>query len=123
MEGRINEHLEAVISLTVSGSEGVEQEVEAVIDTGYDGSLTLPMHLIAALGLAWQRRGRALLADGSEAVFDIYEAEVEWQGENVRIAVDAAETAPLVGMRLLRGYELCLVVVEGGIVTIREPTA
>jgi predicted aspartyl protease len=40
---------EAVISLTVRGPNGQEQEIEAVIDTGFDGSLTLPLALITAL--------------------------------------------------------------------------
>jgi len=31
---------EAVISLTVHGPNGQAQEIEAVIDTGFDGSLT-----------------------------------------------------------------------------------
>ena len=42
---------EAVISLTVRGPNGQEQEIEAVIDTGFDGSLTSPPALITALGL------------------------------------------------------------------------
>ena len=39
----------------------------------FDGWLTLPAETIERLELQWRRRGRALLADGSECVFDIYE--------------------------------------------------
>lgn len=56
---------EAAISLTVRGPTGQEREIRAVIDTGFDGSLTLPPALIATLRLPWRRRGRALLADGN----------------------------------------------------------
>ena len=42
---------EGRIRLTVEGLRGREQEVEAVIDTGYTASLTLPPALINALGL------------------------------------------------------------------------
>jgi clan AA aspartic protease len=77
---------EAVISLTIRGPNGQEQEIEAVIDTGFDGSLTLPLALITALGLPWRRRGRALLADGNESVFDIYEATVLWDGTARRVS-------------------------------------
>jgi predicted aspartyl protease len=45
---------EALIRLTVKGLPGREQEVEAIVDTGYSASLTLPPALIAALGLPWQ---------------------------------------------------------------------
>jgi predicted aspartyl protease len=44
---------EARIRLTVRGHRGREQEVEAVIDTGYTGALTLPLALITLLGLRW----------------------------------------------------------------------
>lgn len=47
-----------------------------MIDTGVDGSLTLPPTVIAALQLAWRGRGRTLLADGSESVFDIHAARL-----------------------------------------------
>jgi len=111
---------EAVISLTVRGPNGQEQEIEAVIDTGFDGSLTLPSALITALGLPWRRRGRALLADGNESVFDIYEATVMWDGTARRVSVDEVEVMPLVGMTLLYGYELTVQIVEGGRVLLKR---
>jgi len=110
---------EAVISLTVRGPNGQEQEIEAVIDTGFDGSLTLPPALITALGLPWRRRGRALLADGNESVFDIYEATVIWDGTARRVSVDEVDVMPLVGMALLYGYELTVQIVEGGRVLLK----
>jgi len=110
---------EAVINLTVRGPDGTEQEFEAVIDTGFDGSLTAPPEVIAALGLPLRRRGRALLADGSATVFNIYEATAVWDGTPRRISVDEVDVSPLLGMSLLYGYELTVQVVAGGNVTIR----
>ena len=110
---------EAVISLMVRGPNGQEQEIEAVIDTGFDGSLTLPLALITALGLPWRRRGRALLADGNDSVFDIYEATVLWDGTARRVSVDEVDVVPLVGMSLLYGYELTVQIVEGGSVRLK----
>jgi predicted aspartyl protease len=42
---------EGWIRITVKGLRGRQQEVEAIVDTGYSASLTLPPALIAALGL------------------------------------------------------------------------
>jgi predicted aspartyl protease len=70
------------------------------------------------LGLPFRRRGRAILADGSETIFDIYEATVTWDGQARRISVDDANTDPLIGMGLLYGYELKIEVVDGGTVII-----
>ena len=117
--GVVTANREAVIRLTVRGPAGMEQEIEAVVDTGFDGSLSLPPTLIALLELQWRRRGRAVLADGSECVFDIYEGMALWDGRLQRIAVDEASTAPLVGMALLHGYELNVRVRNGGSVTIK----
>jgi len=110
----------AVIPLTVLRVEGQSQKLEAIIDTGFDGSLTLPPALIASLGLRWRQRGRALLADGSESVFDIYEATVLWDSQPRRVLVDAADMVPLVGMALLYGYELTIQTIDGGPVMIRR---
>jgi clan AA aspartic protease len=117
--GVVTASRQAIIRLTVRGPERQEQEIDAVIDTGFDGTLTLPPALIATLGLVWRRRGRALLADGSESLFDIYETIVIWDGEPRRIAVDEADIDPLVGMFLLYGYELIVQVMEGGAVIIQ----
>lgn len=117
--GIVTAYRQAIIRLLVRGPDGQEQEIQAVIDTGFDGSLTLPPSLIAALGLVWRRRGRALLADGSESLFDIHEAIVVWDGEPRRIAVDTAHIDPLVGMSLLYGFELTVQARDGGSVVIK----
>jgi predicted aspartyl protease len=56
----------------VRGLQGREQEIEAVIDTGYAASLTLPAAVVTALGLRWRSIDRFALADGSESIFDVY---------------------------------------------------
>ena len=117
--GVVTDDRQAVIHVTVRGPAGQTQEIEAIIDTGFDGWLSLPPSLVVRLGLVWHRRGRALLADGSESVFDIYEATVDWDGKIQRIPVDEAETAPLIGMALLEGYELNIQVQPGGNVMVK----
>lgn len=63
--GVVTDDRQAVIHLTVRGPAGQEQVIEAIIDTGFDGWLSLLSSLVAGLDLVWRRRGRALLADGS----------------------------------------------------------
>lgn len=120
IRGVVTDDRQAIIHLMVRGPTGQEQEIEAIIDTGFDGWLSLPSSIIVALGLVWRRRGRALLADGRESVFDIYEATVIWDGEARRIPVDDAETVPLVGMSMREGYELSIQVRPGGNVLVRS---
>ena len=51
--------------------------------------------------------------------FDIFEASVLWDGKLRQVAVDEADTEPLVGMRLLQGHELAIQIIPGGTVSIR----
>jgi clan AA aspartic protease len=117
--GTVTADLEAIIRLTVRGPAGQVRRVKAVIDTGFDGWLSAPSVLIAQLGLPWRRRGLALLADGSESIFEIYEATLFWDRRPRRIPVDEADTVPLVGMALLNGYEFNAQVRARGKVTIK----
>jgi predicted aspartyl protease len=54
--GVVTANHEATIPLVVHGVHGQQETIEAVIDTGFTGSLTLPPMLITALGLSWRGR-------------------------------------------------------------------
>ena len=82
--------------------------------------LSLPPDLITQFNLTWKRRGRAILGDGSECVFDVYEAVVVWDGTPLTIPVDEADSEPLVGMSLMEGYQLTMQVFEGGQVELQK---
>lgn len=119
--GVVSADYEAVIRLEVQGPTGQEREVAAVVDTGFNGFLTLPPRLITTLGLTRRRRGRAILANGSEDIFDIYGVTVLWDGQPRYIETGAVDTTPLVGMALLDGYDLHVQVAIGGRIAIETP--
>jgi clan AA aspartic protease len=118
MQGVVNQNCEATISLVISNATRQTKLIEAVIDTGYTGFLSLPSELIVALNLPWTGIDRGTLGDGSEVTFEVYAAKVIWDGEYLDIPVNEAETDPLVGMGLIYGYDLQIQAVEGGRVTI-----
>jgi clan AA aspartic protease len=120
ISGTVNARHEIRIQVPVHDAAGQEQRVEAVLDTGFNGSLTLPSGLIANLRLPWRARGNAVLANGNVEQFDIYAATVVWDGTPRGILVQAIDTDPLLGMALLAGYELRARVTDGGSVQI-EP--
>ncbi len=111
---------EARIRLKVKGQRGREQEVEAVIDSGFTGALTLPPALITTLSLRWRSVDRATLADGSTCVFQVYVGKLLWDGKVRTILVAEAGADPLVGMKLLRGHEFRMQVRSRGKVTIKR---
>ncbi len=116
--GYVNANYEAVIRLVVGNETGERAVVDAVIDTGFSGFVSLPSEMIEELNLPWSYRDRGTLGDGSEVIFDIYRAKAIWDGNLVTIEVNLAETEPLVGMSLLRDFELKIQAKQKGKVTI-----
>jgi clan AA aspartic protease len=118
--GIINADFEPIIPLPVCGSDGKIHTQDAIVDTGFNGWLSLPPSLISQLNLRWKRRGRAILGDGSECIFNVYEAVVVWDGVLLTIPIDEADSEPLVGMSLMEGYQLIVQVFEGGRVELSK---
>ena len=119
IEGVVNSAYEAVIPFSLRGPAGQAQEVEAVIDTGFTGFVTLPPSLVAELGLVFMGTSEATLADGSEVSFDAYDVTVLWEGQPRDVLIDEADTTPLVGMLLLDRHNLNIDVESGGRVLIQ----
>ena len=122
MEGAVNAAHEAVLTLALEGPAGETREITAVVDTGFTGFLTVTPALAVELGLPFEGTARATLADGSETTFPYYGVAVLWDGRTRYVEADAADTTPLVGMRLLDGHSLYVEVEDGGRVVI-EPRA
>ncbi len=116
--GVVNAEFEPIIPLSIRRSDGKIFAQDAIVDTGFNGWLSLPPDLIAQLNLRWKRRGRAILGDGSECVFNVYEAVVVWDGILLTIPVDEADSEPLVGMLLMEGYQLTMQVFRDGTVEL-----
>jgi clan AA aspartic protease len=118
ISGVVTPYREAVIRLRVRGPAGQEEEIDAVIDTGFNRYLTLPSSLVALLALPFEAPTQAMLADGQIVPMDYYRASIAWDGRDRQILVLEADGDPLVGMSLLYGYDLRVRVVDGGLVTI-----
>ena len=71
IQGVVNAAYEAVVTLPLQDPEGRTRDVEAVVDTGYSGFLTLPPGLVAELGLPFAYMGQAILANDAEVDFDV----------------------------------------------------
>lgn len=120
MHGIVNQNCEATIRIVVGDTGAQRQTIDAVIDTGFTGFLTLPMTVLTRLNLQPYRREAGTLGDGSVCVFDVYRGLVIWDGEFRRIDINASETVPLVGMSLLYGYRVQFDTIEGGTVVIQS---
>ena len=119
IQGVVNAAYEAVVALSLRGPAGQAQDIEAVVDTGYSGFLTLPTTVVTELGLPFAYIGRAFLANDDEVSFDVHDVTVLWDGQPRRIKADATGSTPLLGMLLLDRHSLNIEVESGGRVVIR----
>ena len=119
IQGVVNAAYEPVITLALQGPSGQSRDIEAVVDTGFNGFLTLPTALVSELGLPFVSIGRATLADGSEIAYEVYGVVVLWDEHPIHVEADAADTTPLVGMLLLDGQDLRIRVRNGRAVMIQ----
>jgi clan AA aspartic protease len=119
MQGIVDQNCEATIRIAVGNTDSQRQMINAVIDTGFTGFLTLPFSVLTDLNLRAYRREEGILGDGSTCIFDVYRGLVIWDGELRRIDINESDTEPLVGMSLLYGYRIQLDAIEGGMVTIQ----
>ena len=119
MEGAVNAAYEAIITLPVRDEAGQERDIEVVIDTGYNGFLTLPPVLVEELGLPLVGPSEATLANGDVETFNIHNVTVLWDGMPRDIDADAVGPMPLAGMLLLDKHTLTIDIQNGGRVLIQ----
>ena len=122
IRGVVNAAYEAVVPLLLQGPGGRTRDIEAVVDTGYSGFLTLPFELVEELGLPFAYMGQAFLANDTEVDFDVHYVTVLWDGQPRDIEADATGSTPLLGMLLLDRHDLNIEVESGGRVIIQART-
>jgi len=118
--GRVTESREAVIDLEVVGQNQRKVRVEAAIDTGFNGYLTLPKATVNSLALQPAGNRIATLGDGNTVILEVYLAAVIWNDQEREVLALQAEGGALVGMSLLYGNRMTITVLDGGDITI-EP--
>ncbi len=88
MYGIVDKNCEATIRLVVGNAGSQRQRIDAVIDTGFTGFLTLPFSVLMNLNLSAYRREQGTLGDGSTCIFDVYRGFVIWDGELQQIDIN-----------------------------------
>ena len=116
--GRVTAQRDATVRLVVLDSTHQPHDVDTVIDTGFNGFLTLPRVMLQTLQLPLAGNRRVTLDDGSTVVLDLYLATVLWDTQPREVLVLAAEGGSLMGMAMLYGHRVILHVVDNGDVLI-----
>lgn len=95
-------------------------EIKCVVDTGFEGFLTLPLAVVSDLGLPYIAPIDANLADNSRIATNVHQGIVLCNGVERAIPVLAMGRRPLIGTALLEDYHLSIDFCEGGTVLVDE---
>ncbi|MDZ7291438.1 MAG: hypothetical protein ONB44_07650 [candidate division KSB1 bacterium] len=100
-EGLINEHGHPLVEVEVSGSR-TTVKLSALLDSGFDGELCLPIEVAVPLGLELVAVQTVEFADGSTKKELVFDGRLRWEGElrRTQVYLTASEQA-LVGAGLL----------------------
>lgn len=120
IRGVLNDRLEPMVVLEISSGDGRFQSVNALLDTGFGGYLTLHSDIVARLGLEHAEHIPMILADGEEIEASVHAGAVKWFGEERSIDIIAMDGPSLLGMRLLAGCKIVIRAYPGGEVLIEE---
>ena len=116
--GRIDENLEARIRLSVKVGSNTD-EIDFLLDTGFNGHLAVTPALVETLGLELQEVQSGITADWRLGYFETVDLDVVWHGRETTVRAQVLDEAML-GTRMLKGCELVGAWNAGGVVSIRS---
>ena len=108
MIGHVDSYGRAIVTVSIRPSDvAAVHEIQAWIDTGFNGDLVLPQRQIDELELPPSGTLKAILADGSEVALQRYTCQIDWFGNERELEVIANDGEyPLLGVGLLVGRDL-----------------
>ncbi len=124
IEGRIDPFGTAYVGLKVAGLRG-EVEIEAILDTGFNGQVCLPLSVAVPLGLELAYTSQFELADGTLVQDElVFVGKAFWRGEyrDVEIVLTRSGEA-LLGTGLLEGAQVQLDFARGTVSVDKAATS
>jgi predicted aspartyl protease len=106
VEGVIDEQRRGRLRLRVRGLFGI-LEIDAFVDTGFNGGISLPISAAVPLGLVLVGAVRTQLADGSEVEDFVFHgwAQIADLPEVPTEVIVTLSGDPLIGMELLESWD------------------
>lgn len=109
IRGRVDAQRQARVQLEIQRNDSRYESIEAVIDTGFDGQLTLPSQIISELGLEPDDEdANVVLATGSQERVNAWNGYVLWHDRRRPVLVLEANGVPLLGMELMEDSQLTI---------------
>lgn len=116
--GRVRDSLPRVTLDLPSAAGSVP--VEFILDTGFEGDLTLPRSVLLRLEVRPLFLSLRSMADGTLRECPVYQLAMEWNEELRDVEILCLEHNPLLGTLLLEGWHVAIDLVEGGEVLLES---
>ena len=116
--GWISGNRELVMPLRLLDVNEHIHRIEANIDTGFNGHLTLPPDSLRLLGLVAARPMDLRMANNATETFSTFRGTVLWRNQRRTVRIIESEGDPLVGTALLWGSLLTAEMTDNGAVAI-----
>ena len=108
IRGKVDSQRQARVQLEIQRTDSLFETIETVVDTGFDGQLTLPPHMITELGLEPDQDVNVILATGSQEILNAWNGSMLWHDRLRGVQVLEANGVPLLGMELLEDSQLAM---------------
>jgi clan AA aspartic protease len=118
VSGSVNAFKQAIVVLELRGPNGHTENVEVVIDTGFDDFFTVSPDLQTRLQMPFREIRSYELGDGNLVNFPIHQVTVVWDGQDRDVEALVTDGGVLLGMSMLTGYTLFIDAIDGGEVRI-----
>lgn len=123
IRGRVGPGRRAFVEVVLTGNQGQRLSLDAILDTGFEGYITLPPAADSVLGLAVLAPSIYELADGQSVQFNTYLATVSWHDRPRMVLALESNGVPLLGAAMLWGSRVTLDMEDGGEASIEELSA
>lgn len=120
IRGVVSPDLSPRVSIEAGNGEEDFEWLNFVVDTGFDGELSLPPEIVRRLNLTYERLASVSLAGEQRIQANAGFAVVSWHGSFREVVFLEIEGEPLIGMALLLGSRLTVDAHSGGEVLIEE---
>lgn len=118
--GRVSPRFEPLVPLDLVETEGQIYQIEVLLDTGFDGSLLIPDHVIKSLGFPLYDDFVSTLADGRSVVVQGFDGQVMWHGRLQSVLILESKGEALLGMNLLWRNRITIDNYANGPVVVEE---
>lgn len=120
IRGSVTEGKAVLVEFGIMDNDGRIWPIQAELDTGFTGDLSLPPSAIQRLCLPNLGPRSFALADGTRTLMNSYSGRVFWHEQPIEVVVVQSDGVPLIGMGLLWGSRVTLEAMSGGNVIIEE---